>query len=190
MADWPVYAKIDGPIVLVGFGSFGKGVLPLIERHFEYDKSKFVVIDPSDKDRHLLDERGIRFIQEAMTGLPFDPLVIVLIMMGVLIVLGMFMDWIGILLLTMPIFVPIIVDLGYDPIWFGILFCMNMQISYLSPPFGPAAFYLKSVAPPEISLQEIFGALWPFMLMQMTAILLVMIFPQIALWLPAVLQPG
>jgi tripartite ATP-independent transporter DctM subunit len=133
---------------------------------------------------------GIRFIQDAMTGLPFEPIVIVLIMMAVLIVLGMFMDWVGILLLTMPIFVPIIEDLGYDPIWFGILFCMNMQISYISPPFGPAAFYLKSVAPPEVSLQEIFGALWPFMLMQMGAILLVMFFPQIALWLPAVLQPG
>ena len=66
MADWPVYAKIDGPIVLVGFGSIGKGVLPLLERHFEYDKSKFVVIDPSDKDRRLLDQRGIRFIKEAL----------------------------------------------------------------------------------------------------------------------------
>ena len=68
MADWPVYAKIDGPIVLVGFGSIGKGVLPLIERHFSYDKSKFVVIDPSDKDRHLLDQRGIRFVKEALTA--------------------------------------------------------------------------------------------------------------------------
>jgi tripartite ATP-independent transporter DctM subunit len=131
---------------------------------------------------------GIRFIQGAMTDLPFEPIVIVLIMMAVLIVLGCFMDWVGILLLTMPIFVPIIEELGYDPIWFGILFCMNMQVSYLSPPFGPAAFYLKSVAPPEISLQEIFGALWPFMLMQMGAILLVMVFPEIALWLPRVLM--
>jgi homospermidine synthase len=66
MADWPVYGKIDGPIVLVGFGSIGKGVLPLIERHFTFDKSKFVVIDPSDKDRRLLDQRGIRFIQKAL----------------------------------------------------------------------------------------------------------------------------
>jgi tripartite ATP-independent transporter DctM subunit len=131
---------------------------------------------------------GIRFIHDAMTDLPFQPFVIVLIMMAVLVVLGCFMDWVGILLLTMPIFVPIIQNLGYDPIWFGILFCMNMQISYLSPPFGPAAFYLKSVAPPEISLQEIFGALWPFILMQMGAILLVMLFPEIALWLPRVLM--
>jgi tripartite ATP-independent transporter DctM subunit len=133
---------------------------------------------------------GIRFIQDAMTDLPFEPIVIVLIMMAILIVLGMFMDWVGILLLTMPIFVPIIEELGYDPIWFGILFCMNMQISYLSPPFGPAAFYLKSVAPPEISLQDIFRALWPFILMQIAAIVMVMMFPQIALWLPAVLRGG
>jgi TRAP-type mannitol/chloroaromatic compound transport system permease large subunit len=111
-------------------------------------------------------------------------------MMAVLIILGLFMDWVGILLLTMPIFVPIIQSLGYDPIWFGILFCMNMQISYLSPPFGPAAFYLKGVAPPEISLQDIYRALWPFMLMQMVAIGLVMAFPEIALWLPRVLMGG
>jgi tripartite ATP-independent transporter DctM subunit len=131
---------------------------------------------------------GIRFIQGAMTDLPFEPIVIVLIMMAVLILLGMFMDWVGILLLTMPIFVPIVERLGYDPIWFGILFCMNMQISYLSPPFGPAAFYLKSVAPPEISLQDIFKSLWPFILMQIAAVLMVMAFPQIALWLPQVLR--
>ena len=67
---------------------------------------------------------------------------------------------------------------------------MNMQISYLSPPFGPAAFYLKGVAPPEISLQDIYRALWPFMLMQMLAIGLVMAFPDIALWLPRMLMGG
>ena len=133
---------------------------------------------------------GIRFIHDAMGNLPFEPIVVVLLMMAVLIVLGLFMDWVGILLLTMPIFVPIVENLGYDRVWFGILFCMNMQISYLSPPFGPAAFYLKSVAPPEISLQDIYRALWPFMLMQITAIALVMMFPEIALWLPRALAGG
>ena len=67
MAKWPVHARIDGPIVMIGFGSIGKGTLPLIERHFKYDKSRFVVIDPEDKDRKLLDERGIRFIHQAVT---------------------------------------------------------------------------------------------------------------------------
>ena len=67
MTTWPVHAKIDGPIVMIGFGSIGKGTLPLIERHFTYDKSRFVVIDPEDKDRKILDDRGIRFIHEAVT---------------------------------------------------------------------------------------------------------------------------
>ena len=67
MANWPVYARIDGPIVMIGFGSIGKGTVPLIERHFAYDKKRFVVIDPEDKDRKLLDERGIRFIHQAVT---------------------------------------------------------------------------------------------------------------------------
>jgi len=67
MANWPVHAKITGPIVMIGFGSIGKGTLPLIERHFEYDKKRFVVIDPEAKDRKLLDDRGIRFVNKAVT---------------------------------------------------------------------------------------------------------------------------
>jgi homospermidine synthase len=67
MPDWPVHARIDGPIVMIGFGSIGKGTLPLIERHFSFDRSRFVVIDPEDKDRKLLDERGINFVHQAIT---------------------------------------------------------------------------------------------------------------------------
>ncbi|MCG8473080.1 MAG: TRAP transporter large permease subunit [Desulfobacterales bacterium] len=127
---------------------------------------------------------GNRFVKSAILGLDVAPVVIILVMMVILIFLGMFMDWIGVALLTMPIFVPIIKDLGYDPVWFGVLFCMNMQVSFLSPPFGPAAFYLKSVAPPEISLVDIFKSVWPFIIMQLIALGLLMAFPQLALWLP------
>src|SRR5215475_822304 len=67
MSKWPVYHKIDGPIVMIGFGSIGRGMLPLLERHFEFDKKRFVVIDPVDDDRKLLDERGVRFIQQEVT---------------------------------------------------------------------------------------------------------------------------
>ncbi|MCC7273808.1 MAG: TRAP transporter large permease subunit [Alphaproteobacteria bacterium] len=127
---------------------------------------------------------GPAFVRNLMVGLPVAPIVVVLIMMAILLVLGCLMDWIGICLLTMPVFVPIVKALGYDPIWFGVLFCMNMQISYLSPPFGPAAFYLKGVAPPDISLNEIFASLWPFMGLQAVALFLIIMFPGIALWLP------
>lgn len=128
---------------------------------------------------------GPAFVRSLMIGLPVEPIVIVLIMMAILIVLGCLMDWIGICLLTMPIFVPIIKALGYDPVWFGVLFCMNMQISYLSPPFGPAAFYLKGVAPPDIQLGEIFRAMWPFIGLQVLSLAILIAFPQIALWLPS-----
>ncbi|MEV8468555.1 TRAP transporter large permease subunit [Fluviibacterium sp. DFM31] len=127
---------------------------------------------------------GNRFIESTILDSGASPLVIVLIMMGILVVLGLFMDWIGIALLTMPIFVPIIIKLGMDPVWFGILFAMNMQVSYLSPPFGPAAFYLKSVAPKDMSLSEIFRALIPFICIQVVALAIVLMFPDVALWLP------
>lgn len=125
---------------------------------------------------------GIRFISDMMTGISDNPMVIVLFMMVILFVLGAFLDWVGIALLTMPIFVPIIRDLGLDPIWFGVLFCMNMQVSFLSPPFGPAAFYLKSVAPPDISLGDIFRSLLPFIALQVLAVALLLVFPQIAMY--------
>ena len=131
---------------------------------------------------------GMFVRQELFTGLPLAPRRDRTDMMLILIVLGMFMDWVGILLLTMPIFVPIVVGFGMDPVWFGILFCMSMQVSYLSPPFGPAAFYLKGVAPPDISLQQIFNAFWPFIALQIVGLAIVCFNPGITLWLPQLIN--
>ena len=126
---------------------------------------------------------GIDFVEQLILSLSGgDAMLTVLIMMLILFILGMFLDWVGVALLTMPIFVPIIVGLGMDPIWFGVVFCLNMQVSFLSPPFGPAAFYLKSVAPKDISLGLIFQSLIPFIIMQVIALSLVVAFPQLALW--------
>lgn len=122
---------------------------------------------------------GIQFVSELITGISDTPVVVLLVMMLILFVLGMFLDWVGIALLTMPIFVPVIIKLGYDPVWFGVVFAMNMQISFLTPPFGPAAFYLKSVAPPDISLGTIFRSLVPFICLQILAIAVLIAFPGI-----------
>jgi TRAP-type mannitol/chloroaromatic compound transport system permease large subunit len=127
---------------------------------------------------------GPAFVRELFTGLDVPAVVVILLMMLILLVLGTIMDWVGICLLTMPIFVPIVRELGHSPVWFGVLFCLNMQVSYLSPPFGPAAFYLKGVAPPGISLNEIFAALWPFIILQLIVLAAVLVYPGIALWLP------
>ena len=125
---------------------------------------------------------GIDFIEQLLTGISEEPFVIILVMMLILAVLGMFLDWVGIALLTIPIFAPIVELLGFDLIWFGVLFSMNMQISFLSPPFGPAAFYLKSVTPPEISLGTIFRSLVPFIGLQVLGLALVLLIPELALW--------
>ena len=117
-------------------------------------------------------------------GLDLSPLQTILLINLILIFLGMFIDWIGILLLTVPIFLPLVTSLGYDPVWFGVIFCLNMQVSYLTPPFAPAAVYLKSVAPPGISLVDIFAASWPFIILQLLNLAVMILYPQIVLWLP------
>lgn len=121
---------------------------------------------------------GDKYISDMFIGLDAPPIVTILIMMGVLLILGMFLDWIGVAMLTMPIFVPIVISLGFDPIWFGVLFCVNMQVSFLSPPFGPAAFYLKSVAPPGIELTDIFKSVWPFIIMQIMVLAALLCYPE------------
>ncbi|SHE36641.1 TRAP transporter, DctM subunit [Modicisalibacter ilicicola DSM 19980] len=126
---------------------------------------------------------GNRFISQMILGLNVEPIMIILVMMGILLVLGMFLDWIGVAMLTLPIFVPIVEQLGYSPIWFGILFAVNMQVSFLSPPFGPAAFYLKGVAPPNISLKDIFVSLLPFIAIQLCVLFALLVWPNLAMWL-------
>lgn len=131
---------------------------------------------------------GTSFLQNMIGDLPLPPMGVVIVMMLILIVLGAFIDWIGIVLLTMPIFVPVVREFGMDPVWFGILFTMNMQISYLTPPFGPAAFYLKAVAPEDVTLNDIFISVIPFVCLQIVGLSIVLFFPQVAQWLPSIMQ--
>jgi tripartite ATP-independent transporter DctM subunit len=127
---------------------------------------------------------GIGFMHKLMKGLDLPPFMILVVIMVIWVILGTFLEWIAIMLLTLPIFMPIIKALGYDPVWFGVLFNINMQIAYLSPPFGGACFFLKGVAPPDVTMKEIFDSCWPWMGLQLIGLALVMAFPQIALWLP------
>lgn len=131
---------------------------------------------------------GTTMLQDLLKAFPLGPIGLLVMIQAIWIVLGCFIDWIGILLLTAPIFVPVAVSMGFDPVWLGVLFCMNMQISYISPPFGPAAFYLKGVAPPDISIADIFQSIWPYIGLQVLALALVIAFPQIALWLPTTMS--
>jgi tripartite ATP-independent transporter DctM subunit len=138
---------------------------------------------------------GGDFMRSLFLDLGLPPMGTILVMMAILVVLGTFMEWIAIVFITVPVFAPVVKELapalGLDPtwaaVWFGILFVMNIQIYFLSPPFGPACFWLKSVAPKDVTLQEIFISVLPFIVLQVLGLILVMMFPQIALWLPQAL---
>ncbi|MBC6407499.1 MAG: TRAP transporter large permease subunit [Rhodobacteraceae bacterium] len=135
---------------------------------------------------------GPSYIANLIVGSEMPTMLVLLTMMLILLFMGAFMDWVGIVLLIIPVFLPIvrklpIEEIGFigqlEPrhvaIWFGVLFCMNMQVSFLSPPFGPAAFYLKSVAPPHISLTDIFKGFLPFIGVQLLALAVLLTWPPI-----------
>lgn len=139
---------------------------------------------------------GGDFMRSLFLDLGLPAMGVILVMMAILVVLGTFMEWIAIVFITVPVFAPVVVTLAPElgltedqaKIWFGVLFVMNIQIYFLSPPFGPACFWLKSVAPRDVSLQEIFMAVIPFIGLQIVGLVLVIMFPQIALWLPEALN--
>ena len=122
---------------------------------------------------------GPTYVAELILAYDLKPMYVIFMMQIMFLILGAFMDWVGIVLLAMPVFLPIVLTMGFDPIWFGILFCVNMQVSFLSPPFGPAAFYLKSVTPPHISLIDIFRGFAPFICLQLIVVAIVMFFPEV-----------
>ncbi len=132
---------------------------------------------------------GAKFVEDSLTGSGLGPWGILFFMQAILLFLGCFLDWVGILMLTVPIFVPIIKNLGFDPIWFGVLFAVNLQVSFLSPPFGYALFYLAGAAGPKLGVKtrEIWWSAIPFIALQLIGLALCVMFPQIILWLPRLL---
>ena len=130
---------------------------------------------------------GGEFVQEFLLGSGLGKWGILILMQIMLVVLGAFMDWVGIFMLCIPLFGPIIRKLGFDPIWFGVLVAVNMQLSFLTPPFGYALFFLKGVAPPEISTRDIWMGAIPFVGLQLIGLILCMVFPDIIMFLPRLL---
>jgi TRAP-type mannitol/chloroaromatic compound transport system permease large subunit len=117
-----------------------------------------------------------------------DPWMVIITMQLILLVLGCFFDPTGIVLLTAPIFFPIVVSLGFDPMWFAILFVINMEIGYLTPPFGFNLFYMKAVAPPSVNMMDIYRSALPFVGLMVLGLILCMIFPGIITWLPSLMR--
>lgn len=125
-------------------------------------------------------------IEGLMTSVPGGPWGSLLAMLCVLLVLGMVLDPVGIMLITLPVFLPVVEGAGFDPIWFGILFIIMMEVGYMTPPFGFNLFYLRGVAPPEIGMGDIYASVIPYVLVTLLGVLLIIIFPGIALYIPSV----
>lgn len=206
-----LFAGIATPVEAAGLGSFGAmGVAALHKRLslnalFEASTSTvkatamvlWIIFGASIFVGLYILQGGQAFITETILSTGWHAYGILLLMMVLLVILGMFLDWVGILLLAVPIFVPIIKSLTFDGLlgmpgpspdsvvlWFGVLYLVNMQMSFLSPPFGYALFYIRGVAPPDISMATIFRSSLVFLAIQVLALTLVVVFPAVATWLP------
>ena len=131
---------------------------------------------------------GGELVREALMGLPVGRWGVLLIMMAAFFVFGLFMEWVGIVPILVPIFAPLLDELGFDPVWAAILFCVAMQTSFLTPPMAPALFYLKGVAPPQVEFgRHIVRGTLPFVGLQLVGLALLTLFPALVLWLPSIM---
>lgn len=119
------------------------------------------------------------------TSFDLAPIAMLLVMFGVLLLLGMFMEQISMMLLTVPIFFPLALTLGFDPVWFALIILLALEISFTTPPFGLLLFVMKGVAPKDTTMREIYAAAFPYIGCSMLLVVLLILFPQLALWLPS-----
>ncbi len=194
-----MYLGICTPTEAAGIGAGGAFLAAAVHRRLTWARVRqailetmhlstmiFWIIIGANAFTHFLAYAGIQdSMQKAILSLDVSPWVVLITIQLLYFFLGMFLDPAGILLLTTPIFVPIITQLGFDPLWFGILFVVNMEMAYITPPFGFNLFILKGVVPQEITMNDIYKSVWPFVAMQAVGLLICMIWPELTTWLPS-----
>ncbi|AFM24919.1 TRAP transporter large permease [Desulfomonile tiedjei] len=126
-------------------------------------------------------------VSSVLLGLQVSPYVVLFIMMGIVFFLGMFIDWLGILLIVIPVFTPVAQELGFDPLWFGTLICVNLQMAFLTPPFGYSLFYLRGIAPPEMTMGLIYKGVIPFICLQWIGLIACVMYQPLIMYLPTAL---
>jgi tripartite ATP-independent transporter DctM subunit len=212
-----IFFGIATPVEAAGIGTFGALVVSAMHRRLHWLAIREAAIATLKATAMVMwiffgatmfvgffiVKGGQTFVANSILGIGLGPYGTLLLMMAILFLLGMFLDWVGILLLTVPIFLPIMKGLEWSgafglpgvatadvPLWYGVIFIVNMQMAFLSPPFGYSLFYLKSVAPKEISMATIFRSAVPFICLQWVGLGLCVAFPGIVTWLPKVLYGG
>jgi tripartite ATP-independent transporter DctM subunit len=212
-----IFAGIATPVEAAGVGTFGALVVAAMHRRLTLDNIRsaamttlrvtgmvlWIIFGATLFVGFYVVNGGQEFINESIAGTGLGPYGILILMMVILVILGMFLDWVGILLLAVPIFIPLLKTMSFDGVfglpgvapeemalWFGVVYMVNMQMSFISPPFGYALFYLKSVAPPEVTMGQIYRSSLPFLFLQATGLAICIIFPDVVLWLPRQVYGG
>lgn len=131
---------------------------------------------------------GIGVVEKFILSLPLGAWGILFLMLLTVTALGMFLDWIGVVYLIVPLFTPIAMQLGFDPIWFAMMIILFLQLGYITPPFALSIFYFKAIAPPELSTMDLYKSVMPFIGLQGVVVALCIIFPSVILWLPELMS--
>jgi len=194
-----IFAGIASPTEAAGVGAFGALLLALINKRLTLSVLKETMLTTTHLTSMVfiilvgatafgLVFRGLggdMIVREFISHIPFGKWGILATVMTLIFILGFFLDFIEITFIHIPVLAPIMKSMGFDPVWFAILFALNLQTSFLTPPFGFALFYLKGVSPPGITTEEIYKGVVPFVVIQILVLLLVALFPELATYLPA-----
>ncbi len=205
-----IFGGFATPTEASGVGALGATLLAIYNRKFNFTVLKEVMGGTLNTTAYIFaifigatcfalvlrELGGDELIESFLTGLPFGPYGIIFFILGVIFLLGFFLDWIEITLIILPLLAPVISALGLEIngygvvdnpqlVWFVMLVAMTLQTSFLTPPVGFALFYLKGVCPPNVKLTDIYKGVIPFIALQLVALLILVFWPQLVLWLPA-----
>ena len=196
-----IIGGITSPSEASALGAFGALLIAALQRRLSWDTLRDVMISTTKLMGMLMwiTIAAVFFskiyvgvgagmvVGELIEDFDLSPNLVIVSMLVAYFILGMFLDDFAIVFITVPLFVPIVADLGFDTTWFAVLFILSMQSAYLTPPFGYNLFYMRSVAPKEVTIVDIYWSALPFVMLQILGLALVFLFPHIALWLPSLL---
>lgn len=195
-----ILAGVATPTEAAGLGATGALILAIVNKKFSWEVLKLscwatlktsamvmmLFIGGKFFSTVFLSMGGGDVVADLLIGSGLNRWLVLAIMMLIVFLMGMFIDWAAILLVTVPIFMPIAMELEFNPLWFSMLMCVNLQTSFLTPPFGYALFYFKGVAPEGYTMMHIYRGILPFVFLQVVGLTVLVLFPGIVTWLPSV----
>jgi len=197
-----IFAGIASPTEAASVGAIGATLLTVLHKRFNYQIVKdvmdtttkltcmvfIILVGASTLGLVFRGLGGDGLLRGLILGLPFGKWGILFIVMSIIFVAGFFLDFIEITFIHVPVLAPIMIHLGVDPLWLAVLIAVNLQTSFLTPPFGFSLFYLKGVTPPEITTMDIYKGIIPFVIIQIIGLLIICLIPESVTWLPKVLS--